>query len=145
MDAFEAVSLPDLQTQNRKKHFSLTEANQSLVLVRRIVAELVRDYRQLCELHATCRAFDTSGNVARAEEARQRYAYVTDHLSELQEELERIGCEAKDFRLGLVDFPALLDGREIYLCWQLGEERVSYWHDLDTGYAGRRPVSGTFH
>jgi|WetSurMetagenome_2_1015567.scaffolds.fasta_scaffold421359_1 hypothetical protein len=145
MDAFEAVSLPDLLSRGRKKYFSLCEANRSLVLVRRIVADIVRDYRQLCELHAACRTFDSSGNVTQAEEIRRKYASVTDHLSELQEELEKVGCEVKDYRMGLVDFPALLNRkREIRLCWQLGEERIACWHEPDAGYADRRPIMADF-
>ena len=41
---------------------------------------------------------------------------------------------------GLVDFPALIDGREVYLCWELGEDDVGYWHDMDAGYGGREPL-----
>lgn len=54
-------------------------------------------------------------------------------------ELERLGCELKDPETGLIDFLGLRDGREIYLCWRLGEERINYWHELDTGFAGRQP------
>ena len=46
----------------------------------------------------------------------------------------------KDLDEGLVDFPAMLDGHEIYLCWKLGEERIGYWHGVDEGFAGRKPL-----
>lgn len=141
MDAFETVSLTDLLTGANKKYFSLAEANRSIVLVRRIVADIVRDYQELCELHAAWRAHDAAGDTRRAEQGRERYAWVTDHLSELQEELEKVGCEMKDYRLGLVEFPALLDGRQAYLCWQIGEDRVTHWHEMDTDYTHRRPIT----
>jgi hypothetical protein len=57
--------------------------------------------------------------------------------------IERVsghGAEVKDLDLGLVDFRAEREGREVYLCWKLGEERVSYWHELHTGYATRQPL-----
>ena len=54
--------------------------------------------------------------------------------------LQRMGCVLKDARRGLVDFPARIGGKEVLLCWQAGEERVGYWHDLETGFAGRRPL-----
>jgi len=144
MDAFETVSLSGLLAGLNRKFFSLSEANRSLPLVRRVVADIIRDYEQLCVLHSACKAHDVSGDLQRAEEARERYARVTDHLSELQEELEKIGCEIKDYRIGLVDFPALLDGREVYLCWQAGEDRVTHWHENEAAHTGRRPIAHEF-
>ncbi|HLG64784.1 MAG TPA: DUF2203 domain-containing protein [Ktedonosporobacter sp.] len=55
-------------------------------------------------------------------------------------ELQAFGCELKDPDTGLIDFLSLRDGEEVYLCWRLGEERISYWHYLDTGFAGRQPL-----
>ena len=46
----------------------------------------------------------------------------------------------RDIETGLVDFPALVNGRQVCLCWRLGEERVGFWHELDSGFAGRRPL-----
>lgn len=141
MDAFEAVSLPESLPSTEKKYFTISEANRALTLVRRIVADISRDYRRLCALHAACRTFDAKGNVVEAERARRKYASITDRLSELNEELEKIGCELKDYQLGLVDFPARLEGREVLLSWKLGEESVDYWHEIGTGYADRQPTS----
>jgi hypothetical protein len=50
------------------------------------------------------------------------------------------GIELKELETGLVDFPARREGREVYLCWRLGESEVGYWHEMDTGFAGRMPV-----
>ncbi len=60
-------------------------------------------------------------------------------LRALAVELEGFGCELKDPETGLIDFLGLRDEREIYLCWRLGEERINYWHELHTGFAGRQP------
>ncbi len=56
------------------------------------------------------------------------------------EELQEAGCELKDPATGLIDFLSLRDGREVYLCWRLGEDRIRFWHDLATGFAGRQPL-----
>jgi hypothetical protein len=56
------------------------------------------------------------------------------------EQIQEVGCVLKDLDEGLVDFPAMVDGREIYLCWKLGEEHIGYWHGLDEGFAGRKPL-----
>ncbi len=61
-------------------------------------------------------------------------------LRDSLEELHAFGCELKDSDTGLIDFLSLRDGREIYLCWRLGEERIAFWHDLDAGVAGRQPL-----
>lgn len=55
-------------------------------------------------------------------------------------ELHRFGCELKDPETGLIDFPSLRDGHEVYLCWRLGEERINYWHEIQAGFAGRQPL-----
>jgi hypothetical protein len=54
--------------------------------------------------------------------------------------LEALGVLVKDLDTGLVDFPALREGEEVLLCWQVGEDEVAYWHGLDEGYAGRKPL-----
>ena len=61
-------------------------------------------------------------------------------LRKLADELDSFGCELKDPDLGLIDFLSLRNGREIYLCWHLGEERINFWHYLHTGFAGRQPL-----
>jgi hypothetical protein len=54
--------------------------------------------------------------------------------------LRGLGVEVKDLNVGLIDFPARFRGREVYLCWRRGEERIAYWHEIDAGFAGRQPV-----
>lgn len=73
-------------------------------------------------------------------EVRQSQSEHSRMLREAARELESFGCELKDPDRGLIDFLSLRNGREIYLCWYLGEERIAYWHYLDTGFAGRQPL-----
>jgi hypothetical protein len=54
--------------------------------------------------------------------------------------LEEAGIVIKDIDRGLIDFPAIIDGREVFLCWEMGEDEVAFWHDLESGYGGRRPL-----
>lgn len=58
-------------------------------------------------------------------------------LDEYRHELSALGAELKDEYVGLVDFRSRMDGRDVYLCWKLGEEEIGYWHELDAGVAGR--------
>ncbi|MDH5315448.1 MAG: DUF2203 domain-containing protein, partial [Gemmatimonadota bacterium] len=119
-----------------------------LPLVRRIVADLRDDYQAWRELMARyeiiaagTRAYlgEDQHEVALRHELAERAA----RLDGLLEELKAVGCELKDFELGLVDFYALLDDRLVFLCWRLGEPRVEYWHEVDAGIAGRQPVDET--
>jgi hypothetical protein len=68
----------------------------------------------------------------------EAFLVVRSLLGELQER----GLVVRDINRGLVDFPAIIDGEEAYLCWQAGEERVAFWHDMESGFVGRRPLDG---
>jgi len=59
-------------------------------------------------------------------------------INALVEEVAAMGCEVKGIEEGLIDFRSLMDGREVYLCWKLGEESIGWWHELETGFAGRQ-------
>lgn len=61
-------------------------------------------------------------------------------INGLIERVRGMDIEVKDLDLGLIDFPSQIDGRVVYLCWKLGEEHISWWHELDTGYASRQPL-----
>jgi hypothetical protein len=65
---------------------------------------------------------------------------TADQINGLVERVNEMGCELKDVDMGLVDFRSIMEGRQVYLCWRLGEEHVAYWHEMDTGFAGRQPL-----
>jgi hypothetical protein len=58
--------------------------------------------------------------------------------------IEESGCVVKDLDIGLVDFPAMLGDEQVFLCWKLGEPRIEFWHRMDEGFAGRKPISDEF-
>ncbi|MGO8813698.1 MAG: DUF2203 domain-containing protein, partial [Terriglobia bacterium] len=65
---------------------------------------------------------------------------AAEHLVEVINRIQDSGVLVKDLDAGLVDFPSLLDGEEIYLCWKLGEAHIDFWHGIDEGFAGRKPI-----
>jgi hypothetical protein len=80
-------------------------------------------------------------------QAAKEYASLTSALEEgtrelvaCVEEIQALGAVVKDIESGLVDFPSLRDGVEVELCWRVGEERIAFWHPVDEGFAGRRPL-----
>src|SRR5262249_5049146 len=124
-------------------------ANQTLPLVKAIVADVVRHYREISErkerLNQIQRSRSKSGRGPDpySEELAQVEIEIDSQVADLQgyiEELEKLGVELKDLSRGLIDFRSHMDGREVYLCWQLGEDEVAYWHELDAGFGGRHSL-----
>jgi hypothetical protein len=66
------------------------------------------------------------------------------HLKETLEKIQEFGCLIKDLDIGLIDFPTLLRGEEVYLCWKLGEPGISFWHGVHEGFRGRKPIDQEF-
>lgn len=124
--------------------FTVEQANRTLPLVRRIVEDVVAHHRRwretIMELDLVASAARSDDAQTRAEELEQRALGFARELDEYQRELAALGIQLKDPRLGLVDFPAELDGRQVLLCWHLGEPEVRFWHEVDAGYAGRQPL-----
>ena len=117
--------------------YTLDQANRSLPLVRRIVRDIVNAHGGSVQLQAKIEEAPARDLPALRDQLavalRQRQQYVV--------ELEALGVELKDLATGLVDFPGRCEGRDVYLCWKLGEESVAWWHDIDAGFAGRQPTS----
>ena len=130
-----------------ERHFTPEEANALLEQVRPVAESLVA-HRRAFTVAAARRARLTqriSGNggdfdpqePSELDEQLQREAEAVAHAVE---ELQALGVLVKDLDRGLVDFPALRDGEEVLLCWQVGEGEVAYWHGLEEGFAGRKPL-----
>jgi hypothetical protein len=68
---------------------------------------------------------------------------VAEELTETIKKIHETGCLVKDLDVGLVDFPCLMEGEEVYLCWKLGEGRIEFWHGVDEGFAGRKPLDNS--
>ncbi len=126
--------------------FTLDEANALLPRLREILTELQEKKpafdRLQPELKEMARSAAGNGHLQSSEvqEKRRRAESLAKRLEELVTELHRIGCQLKGLDQGLIDFPAEREGREIYLCWRLGEDAIGYWHGQDTGFAGRQPL-----
>ena len=128
-----------------RRNFTVQDANKSLVLVRRIVQDVVTHYAELRELRTRREELATAPGAAdQVEKLRETIEQRIEEVNRLQEELNEVGCELKDFETGLIDFPCQHEGRTILLCWRLGEESVTNWHEVDAGFSGRRPIGPEF-
>jgi hypothetical protein len=130
-----------------KKHYTVAQANASLPLVRAIVRDITEMYRDLRERQERLSRVQSgpraSPGDAYQEELQQIEAALERdqaRILECEAELASLDIELKDYRVGLIDFPSLRDGREVYLCWRLGEPAVAFWHELDAGFAGRQQI-----
>ena len=127
------------------QHFTLAQANQTLPLVRRVVSDITALYPRWRDL---VYRYELIAAQARAEwgespeqvDLRGQIDGVAHKINDYLQELDQIGCIFKGFEEGLVDFYGQLDGREILWCWKLGEPAIEHWHEIEAGYAGRRPV-----
>jgi len=128
--------------------FTIEQANAMLPLVRAITTDLANLAKDVVERRHRL-ALLTSGRDLKpgdpySDELATMEADLERDASRLQEyvdELRDLGVEPKGAVEGLVDFPCMLDGRLVFLCWRLGESDVLHWHDLESGFAGRQPLT----
>jgi hypothetical protein len=126
--------------------FTVESANRALVLVRRIVQDIVARYADLMQHRAEGEQLAISrGAEERLETIRHRIDDAIVNLNRLHEELTDIGCQLKDWTTGLIDFPAMHEGRRVWLCWRLGETAITQWHEFQAGFAGRQPIGREFN
>ncbi len=130
------------------KTFTIEEANAALPLVRAIVTDLVHLSQEVTERRERVSFLLNNRERNENDPYWQELAAVeasleTDaaRLREYVDELRQLGIEPKSAVDGVVDFPAKLDGRDVYLCWKLGEAEVLHWHELKGGFQQRRPLT----
>lgn len=133
-----------------EKYFTLHEAQELLLFIAPCLEQAREQKRRMDKLdeelsRASAQIMILGGSIPpRAKLAQSRLE--RDQLAEqLKESVSRVvdtGCLIKDLEVGLVDFPAILQGEEVYLCWKLGEEHIEYWHRIHEGFAGRKLLNG---
>lgn len=132
------------QRDMSEKQFTLAQATATLPLVRHIVGDIMAQYVRWQEL---VREFEGAAANSRADmpdpraEQLQRQAQsLAADIESFVAELAALGVQFKGYDLGLVDFPSEIDGRPVLLCWRFGEPSIAFYHDAESGYAGRRPL-----
>ncbi len=131
----------------KKRYFTLQEANSLLPWLDSVLREAssVREELAAAEqaLDDVLRRTRSNGQSSLEKEivqGKQRVESLTQHLRALVAQITNKGIIVRDLDRGLVDFPSLREGREVYLCWLWGEEEVAFWHEVDAGFAGRQPL-----
>ena len=116
-----------------QKRFTPQEANKRLPLIRKIVLDILEIGKTFKKIIETSPA---------GTDIPQEALLLKEEMQELMIELEDLGCFFKDwnFEIGLVDFPSLIEGREVLLCWRSDEPEIRWYHGIDEGFTGRKPI-----
>jgi hypothetical protein len=130
-----------------EREFTLEEANATVAELRPVVERMVEHNRRLVDAQRRQRDLVTriAGNGGDMQPSDLRDLAETiqteaDAIAACAEEIDAAGAQIKSLEEGLLDFPSLRDDEEVLLCWQLGEDEIRYWHDMDEGFAGRKPL-----
>jgi hypothetical protein len=120
-----------------RRNYSVEEANALLPYLAPTLVELREKFEEAAEIRAAiARAAVGNGGSTHRQEHQRTLARV----AELMDRLKEWDLELRDISTGLVDFPAVIEGDEAFLCWRLGEPEVAFWHSPDDGFRGRRPL-----
>jgi len=122
------------------RYFSIKEANHLLEELQPLIREIMGIHTRILErqpqaLAAIERAAGNGGNLSAS-----KLVPEFERLRELVHHIQDEGVIIKDMGVGLLDFPSLREGREVYLCWKQGEAHIAFWHEIDAGFMGRQPL-----
>jgi hypothetical protein len=134
------------------KFFTLPEAERLLPAIEKIIREAVslkgRYQESEQEIQSFAQRIAMQGGMSVDRDAvleqRSQRDRQGEGLKAAVEQIQEYGCVIKDLDVGLIDFPTLFRGKEVYLCWKMGESGISHWHGTDEGFAGRKPIDADF-
>ena len=123
-------------------YYELGAANDRIAELRPLLAALREDRDAIAAAQARLRRLASADEPDRAELEQEREAVtvIVRRMEQAVRQIDGWGITLRDIGTGLVDIPALASGRPIWLCWKLGEDDIAYWHELDAGIAGRKPL-----
>jgi hypothetical protein len=123
--------------------FTLAEAQSLLPRLRALLTEISGEWERVRELNPEVQKARDNAQFDGYSKSGVLYVEAVSHLMFLIHQIKDMGVLLKDADKGLCDFPYVRNGRVVYLCWQLGEEDIQYWHEIETGFSGREPLDET--
>jgi len=126
--------------QNLEKIFTVSEANRLLPQLEEHLTAVKRGKAVLLRTKDEVKKASSKAQLGGGSYAGPHYLMALELVSEHLQEIQELGVLVKDLEIGLCDFPHLMDGRIVYLCWKLGETEVQWWHEVNSGYSGRQPL-----
>ena len=123
------------------RYFTLEQAQAALDIIRPLVAEVMEIRQSILDREPEVWPIVAKAAGNGGSKIASQLAQEFGRLDQALRAILATGALLKDINLGLVDFPSLQAGREVYLCWKYGEETISFWHEIDGGFSGRQPLS----
>jgi hypothetical protein len=123
--------------------FTVAEANSLIPRLRTILPEVGDEWTHVRELQPEIQKARENASFDGYSPFGVEYIQSVSHLMYLIHQIREMGVLLKDIDQGLCDFPYMRQGRVVYLCWRLGEDAIEYWHDIESGFAGREPLDKT--
>jgi hypothetical protein len=130
-----------------ERTFTLEEANAAVVELRPVVERMVEHGRNLVaaqrgQMELVTRIAGNGGDMQPSDlhELAETIQREADAIAACAEEINAAGAQIKSLEEGLLDFPSRRDDEDVLLCWKLGEDEIGYWHGVDEGFAGRKPL-----
>ena len=141
-----------LPSDRMPRLFTLQQAERLLPAVESAIRDAISlkcDYQQAeAEWQGFSRRVTMLGGVlvdhSQLREQKKRRESLAQHLNEALDKIHEYGCVVKDLDIGLIDFPTQFHGEEVYLCWKLGEAGIQFWHGVQEGFRGRKPIDQEF-
>ncbi|MGB0386568.1 MAG: DUF2203 domain-containing protein [Ardenticatenaceae bacterium] len=122
-------------------YFTVEEANQVLPDLEVLALEAMAVYKRIKALHPQIKGVLNKSPAGSGSRAASQMTMAFIRLEEIENKMKDLGAKLKEPDIGVCDILALHEGRDVYLCWQYGEERIEWWHELHTGFQARRHVS----
>ncbi|MGH9737692.1 MAG: DUF2203 domain-containing protein [Candidatus Acidiferrales bacterium] len=134
--------------EEQPKFFSLAEAESLRMQLEPLLIEAIEARRKIEDvdekLGELAERIQRSGGMLvpyeQAAKWRREHNHFADAIRNAVERIHATGCVVKDIEVGLLDFPSRVNGREVFLCWRLGEDRIRFYHGMDEGFSGRKPI-----
>ena len=134
-----------------QRTFTLPEAQVLLPVLRSLLKQAIDGKKMIEAIDAEFqelaqRIFLSGGllvEIGKAAARRAERDTTVQRIKDAVAEIDATGVQVKDLDMGLLDFPCVVDGKTILLCWKMGEEKITHWHDLEEGYAGRKPIDAS--
>jgi len=125
-----------------KKYFNIEETERLLPKIERILRKTISLNKALDLLSSIeIEVYDDDyNNLRRVTKLNKQFHKLSHEFYEDIEKLEDLGCVIKDLEIGIIDFYSRFEGRDIFLCWKLGEKTIKFWHEVESGYEGRKPI-----
>jgi hypothetical protein len=130
-------------TLSGERVFTLAEAQNLLPRLRSLLSEITEEWNHVRSLNPDIQKARDKAQFGGYSKSGVAYVESVSHLMFLIHQIKDMGVILKDADKGLCDFPYMRNGRVVYLCWQVDEQRIEYWHDIETGFAGREPLDET--